>query len=115
ATSVFYPFLESSPTYRLAKRQMSRGGGMVSFRIRGGYRAASRFLESLRIFVLAESLGGVESLAELPARMTHLSIPKVDREKMGITDDLIRLSVGIEDPLDLAEDVSRALDRAAST
>jgi cystathionine gamma-lyase len=93
---------------------MSLGGGMLSFRIKGGYRAASRFLESLRVFVLAESLGGVESLAELPARMTHLSIPKVERERMGITDDLIRLSVGIEDPLDLADDVSRALDLAAS-
>ena len=114
ATSVFYPFLESSPTYRLAKRQMSLGGGMLSFRIKGGYRAASRFLESLRVFVLAESLGGVESLAELPARMTHFSIPKVERGRLGITDDLIRLSVGIEDPLDLADDVRRALDRAAS-
>jgi cystathionine gamma-lyase len=114
ATSVFYPFLDSSPTYRLAKRQMSLGGGMLSFRIKGGYRAASRFLESLRVFVLAESLGGVESLAELPARMTHFSIPKVERGRLGITDDLIRLSVGIEDPLDLADDVRRALDRAAS-
>ncbi|MDA4134898.1 MAG: PLP-dependent aspartate aminotransferase family protein [Thaumarchaeota archaeon] len=114
ATSVFYPFLESSPTYRLAKKQMSLGGGMLSFRIKGGYRATSRFLESLRIFVLAESLGGVESLAELPARMTHFSIPKAERERMGITDDLIRLSVGVEDPLDLADDVTHALGRAAS-
>ncbi len=114
ATSVYYPFLESSPTYRLARKQMSLGGGMLSFRIRGGYKAASRFLESLRIFVLAESLGGVESLAELPARMTHSSIPRKERERMGITDDLIRLSVGIEDPQDLSEDVRHALAAAVS-
>ncbi len=109
---VYYPFLRSSPTYRLARRQMSLGGGMLSFRIRGGFRAASRFLESLRLFTLAESLGGVESLAEHPARMTHSSLPKSERVAMGITDDLIRLSVGIEDPLDLVEDVTHALGLA---
>ncbi|MGA2198648.1 MAG: PLP-dependent aspartate aminotransferase family protein [Nitrososphaerales archaeon] len=114
ATDVYYPFLRSSPDYKLAKKQMSLGGGMLSFRIRGGYKAAARFLESLRIFVLAESLGGVESLAEHPARMTHSSLPKDERERMGITDDLIRLSVGIEDPLDLVEDVKQALDYAFS-
>jgi cystathionine beta-lyase/cystathionine gamma-synthase len=106
---VYYPFLTSSPTYRLAKRQMSLGGGMLSFRIKGGYKAASRFLESLKIFALAESLGGVESLAEHPARMTHSSLPEKERRKMGITDDLVRLSVGVEHPDDLLEDVRRAL------
>jgi cystathionine gamma-lyase len=107
--SVNYPFLRSSPYYKLARKQMALGGGMLSFRIRGGYKAAGRFLESLRVFVLAESLGGVESLAEHPARMTHSSIPKGERDKMGITDDLIRLSVGIEDVRDLLDDVARGL------
>jgi cystathionine beta-lyase/cystathionine gamma-synthase len=109
-SEVYYPFLASSPTYRLAKRQMSQGGGMLSFRIKGGYKAASTFLESLKIFSLAESLGGVESLAEHPARMTHSSLPEKERRRMGITDDLIRLSVGVEDTQDLLDDVRRALD-----
>jgi cystathionine gamma-lyase len=106
---VYYPYLPSSPYYRLARKQMSQGGGMVSFRIRGGYKAASSFLESLELFSLAESLGGVESLAEHPARMTHSSLPEREKRKMGIGDDLIRLSVGIEDVTDLVEDVKRAL------
>jgi cystathionine beta-lyase/cystathionine gamma-synthase len=107
---VYYPFLRRSPTYKLAKRQMSAGGGMVSFRIRGGRRAASRFLEALRVFTLGESLGGVESLAENPSLMTHSSVPPAERRRLGITDDLIRLSVGVEDPGDLLEDVQGALD-----
>ncbi|MDA4136641.1 MAG: cystathionine gamma-synthase [Thaumarchaeota archaeon] len=111
-SEVFYPFLSTSPTYRIAKRQMSQGGGMLSFRVKGGYKAAGRFLESLKIFSLAESLGGVESLAEHPARMTHSSLPEKERKKMGITDDLIRLSVGVEDTRDLLDDVRRALDSA---
>lgn len=84
--------------------------GMVSFRIEGGAQAAARFLEGLRVFSLAESLGGVESLASLPARMTHASFGADLREKLGITDDLIRLSLGIEDAEDLLQDVSDALD-----
>ena len=76
---------------------MSAGGGMVAFRIKGGYRAASKFLETLKVFTLGESLGGVESLAEHPARMTHASLPPEERRNLGITDDLIRLSVGVED------------------
>lgn len=107
---VYYPYLPSSPYQRLARKQMSQGGGMVSFRIRGGYKAASKFLESLELFSLAESLGGVESLAEHPARMTHSSLPEKERRKMGIGDDLIRLSVGVEDTTDLVEDVKQALD-----
>jgi cystathionine beta-lyase/cystathionine gamma-synthase len=106
---VYYPFLKRSPWYKLARRQMSAGGGMVSFRIKGGYGAASKFLESLKVFTLGESLGGVESLAEHPARMTHSSLPAEERRRLGITDDLIRLSVGIEDPNDLVEDVKGAL------
>jgi cystathionine beta-lyase/cystathionine gamma-synthase len=106
---VRYPFLKSSPSYKLARRQMSAGGGMIAFRINGGYRAASKFLESLKIFTLGESLGGVESLAEHPARMTHASLPPEERRKLGITDDLIRLSVGVEDTKDLVDDVKGAL------
>jgi len=109
-SEVYYPFLPSSPTYRLAKRQMSQGGGMLSFRIKGGYKAASKFLESLKVFSRAESRGGVESLAEHPARMTHSSLPEKERRRMGITDDLIRLSVGVEDAQDLLDDVKWALD-----
>jgi len=106
---VYYPFLRQSPSYKLAKRQMSAGGGMIAFRIRGGYRAASKFLESLKVFTLGESLGGVESLAEHPSRMTHASIPPEERRKLGITDDLIRLSVGVEDTNDLVDDVKGGL------
>lgn len=109
---VYYPFLKGSPSYGLARRQMSAGGGMMAFRIKGGYAAASKFLESLKVFTLGESLGGVESLAEHPSRMTHASIPTEDRSKLGITDDLIRLSVGIEDTEDLVEDVQGALKAA---
>jgi cystathionine beta-lyase/cystathionine gamma-synthase len=107
---VYYPFLRGSTTYKLAKRQMSAGGGMVSFRTKGGGRAASRFLEALRVFTLGESLGGVESLAENPALMTHSSVPAAERRRLGITDDLIRLSVGVEDARDLLDDVQSALD-----
>lgn len=106
---VFYPYLRSSPTFNIAKSQMSAGGGMIAFRIKGGYPTASKFLESLKIFALGESLGGVESLAEHPARMTHSSMPDAERAKLGITDDLIRLSVGIEDTRDLVEDIQQAL------
>jgi len=110
--AVYYPFLEGSASYKIARRQMSAGGGMIAFRINGGYPAASKFLKSLKIFTLGESLGGVESLAEHPARMTHASIPDQERRRLGITDDLIRLSVGIEDPADIVEDVKGALKAA---
>ena len=109
---VRYPFLKGSENYRVARRQMSAGGGMLAFRVKGGYPAASRFLESLKVFTMGESLGGVESLAEHPARMTHASIPEAERRRLGITDDLIRLSVGVEDPDDLDEDVRTALKAA---
>jgi cystathionine gamma-lyase len=89
-------------------------GGMISFRIRGGAAAAKRFLTSTRLFTLAESLGGVESLAELPAEMTHGSIPAEERAKIGITDTLIRLSVGVEDAEDLVADVQHALEIAVN-
>ena len=86
---------------------------MIAFRMKGGYKSASKFLESLKLFTLGESLGGVESLAEHPSRMTHASVPPRERRRLGVTDDLIRLSVGVEDAEDLVEDVQRAL-RASS-
>jgi cystathionine beta-lyase/cystathionine gamma-synthase len=106
---VLYPGLRTHPQHALARRQMSGFGGMVSVEVDGGRRAALRFLKGLRVFTLAESLGGVESLVDHPASMTHASVPRREREAHGVTDGLIRLSCGIEDPADLAEDVRRAL------
>lgn len=108
---VFYPGLESHPQHELAKRQMTGFGGMISFEINGGLKEARSFLEGLRVFSLAESLGGVESLIEHPAMMTHASIPREEREKVGISDSLIRVSVGIEDADDLIEDLDSAFKR----
>ena len=107
--SVIYPGLESHPHYALATRQMHGFGGMVSFRIRGGLDAAKRFLGSLRLFALAESLGAVESLVEHPATMTHASLSSARRQAAGIDDGLIRLSVGIETEADLIADLDAAL------
>jgi cystathionine gamma-lyase len=106
---VTYPGLRSHPQHELARRQMSGFGGMITFEIRGGLEAARRFLKAVKIFACAESLGGVESLVEHPAIMTHASVPKEVRQSLGIGDGLIRLSVGIEDPQDLIEDLERAL------
>lgn len=108
--TVFYPGLESHPQHELAKRQMQGGfGGMVSFTFKSGEKAdAISFLENVKVFTLAESLGGVESLANHPALMTHASIPEPKRREIGITDDLVRLSVGIEDIDDLIEDIEQA-------
>lgn len=107
---VYYPGLSSHPQRQLAKRQMSGFGGMLSFELDGSLKDAKAFLKRLKIFALAESLGGVESLIEHPVLMTHASISKKDREKIGITDSLIRASVGIEDVEDLIEDIEQALD-----
>jgi len=107
--AVHYPGLPSHPQYRLARRQMSGYGGIVSLDLAGGQRAALAFLRRLRVFTLAESLGGVESLVDHPATMTHASVPRREREAHGVTDGLVRLSCGIEDPADLADDVRRAL------
>jgi cystathionine gamma-lyase len=107
--AVLYPGLRSHPQRALAARQMSGFGGMVTIDLAGGEPAARRFLKGLRIFTLAESLGGVESLVEHPALMTHASLPKAERVARGITDGLVRLSCGIEDPEDLVEDVAQAL------
>jgi cystathionine gamma-lyase len=107
---VTWPGLAEHPQHELARRQMSGFGGMMTFEIRGGLEAARRFLKAVRVFACAESLGGVESLIEHPAIMTHASIPKDTRERLGITDGLIRLSVGVEDAADLLDDLSSALD-----
>lgn len=106
---VYYPGLESHPQYALAQRQMRGPGGMISFVVKGGLQKASRVLKSTRIFACAESLGGVESLIEHPAIMTHASIPAENRRLLGIDDGLIRISVGVEDIEDLASDLSSAL------
>lgn len=128
--NVIYPGLASHPRHALAYASLSSHarifvdaipetqngfgdfpyGGMISFRIEGGLEAAQAFLRKTRLFTLAESLGGVESLAELPSLMTHGSIPEAERAALGITDDLIRLSVGIEEVDDLIQDVRQALD-----
>jgi len=102
---VFYPGLESFQYHETAKRQMRGFGGMLSFRVR---RNATAFLKNLKYFSLAESLGGVESLVELPFFMTHASIPEKERRKLGITENLVRMSVGIEDVSDLIEDIENA-------
>lgn len=102
---VYYPGLESHPQHDLAKRQMYGYGGMLSFEIRGGLEAAKKFVESLKIFALAESLGGVESLIEIPSIMTHASLSSEERVRIGLKDNLIRVSVGIEDIDDLLADL----------
>jgi cystathionine gamma-lyase len=106
---VYYPGLPTHPQYELARRQMSGFGGMLSFVLEGPQERALDFAHRLRYFSLAESLGGVESLICHPARMTHGSIPKEDRERRGVTDGLLRLSVGIEDTQDLIDDLEQAL------
>src|SRR5438270_13773423 len=108
--AVDYPGLESHPQHALARRQMSGGfGGMLSFEVQGGVEAAREVARKTRLFTLAESLGGVESLIELPALMTHASLPAERREEIGIDDGLIRLSVGIEDAQDLIADLDQAI------
>jgi len=106
---VIYPGLKSHPQYALAKRQMDGPGGIISVEVKGGLRKARRVLERCHLFALAESLGGVESLIEHPAIMTHASIPPANRKKLGISDGLIRLSVGVEDVSDLRAELESAL------
>ncbi|HYV44627.1 MAG TPA: cystathionine gamma-synthase [Myxococcaceae bacterium] len=106
---VTYPGLRSHPQHDLARRQMKGFGGMMTFEIKGGLEAARSFLRAVKVFACAESLGGVESLIEHPAIMTHASVPKEAREKLGISDGLIRISVGVEDAQDLIDDLKQAL------
>ncbi|NNG26332.1 MAG: cystathionine gamma-synthase, partial [Ignavibacteriaceae bacterium] len=108
AEKVIYPGLKDHPQYELAKRQMRGFGGMVSADI-GTLEKAKDVLNNVKIFTLAESLGGVESLICHPASMTHASVPKEEREKFGLTDSLVRFSVGIEDVEDLITDVEQAV------
>jgi len=114
-TAVLHPGLPSHPQYALSQRQMTGFGGTFSFRLRGGQEEVFRFLSRLRLFTLAESLGGVESLIEHPWTMTHVSMPEEVRRAVGITEDLVRVSVGIEHIDDLIADVAQALstDRPA--
>jgi cystathionine gamma-lyase len=112
--SVNYPGLASHPQRAIAIKQHrdGMGGGMLSFRIQGGHEAAERFCQATKIFTLAESLGGVESLVEVPSAMTHGGIPKEQREAAGVFDDLVRISCGVEDEADLVADVLQALEQA---
>jgi cystathionine gamma-lyase len=107
--SVIYPGFAGHPQHELASRQMRGFGGMVTAFLKGGLAGSRRFLETVELFALAESLGGVESLVDHPAIMTHASIPKAERLAIGITDNLVRLSVGIEDVDDLIRDLEHAL------
>ncbi|WP_246119395.1 cystathionine gamma-synthase [Aliikangiella coralliicola] len=109
--AVYFPGLPEHPQFDLANRQMKGYGGMISILVKGGPKAASQFMQNLKIFALAESLGGVESLVNHPAIMTHASVPKDVRKKLGIEDNLVRLSVGIEDVEDLIEDIRQALEK----
>lgn len=110
---VVYPGLKSHPQHELGKKQMSGFSGMITFFIKGGLNASKKFLESVQVFALAESLGGVESLVEHPAIMTHASVPAEQRAKLGIDDSLIRLSVGVEDIDDLIGDLKQAFDQVS--
>ncbi|MGC4113783.1 MAG: cystathionine gamma-synthase [Myxococcales bacterium] len=109
---VTWPGLANHPQHALARKQMKGFGGMLTFVLKGGLPAAKKFLESVKIFACAESLGGVESLIEHPAIMTHASVPPETRQKLGIHDGFIRLSVGIENKEDLVEDLKQALETA---
>jgi len=107
---VYYPGLASHPQFDLATEQMSGFGGMISIVVKGGLKKASQFMQNLSLFALAESLGGVESLVNHPAIMTHASVPVETRKRLGISDSLVRLSVGVEDVEDLIEDIKRSLE-----
>lgn len=107
---LYFPGLADHPDHAAAVRQMRGFPGMLSFELKGGRSAVERFVDRLRLFIFAESLGGVESLACHPSTMTHGAIPQADRERIGISEGLVRLSVGIEDADDLKEDISQALE-----
>jgi methionine-gamma-lyase len=108
---VRYPFLPSHPQHELAKRQMAGGGAIVSFGVKGGLEAGRTLMNSVKLATLAVSLGGVETLIEHPASMTHASVPKAEREKAEISDDLVRIAIGCEDALDLCDDLAQALEK----
>ena len=108
--NVYWPGFENHPNHNIAKSQMNDFGGMISFTVKGNFDLVKKITSSFKVFTLAESLGGVESLVNHPATMTHASIPKEERDKIGITDNLIRLSVGIEDISDLVNDIEQAIN-----
>jgi cystathionine beta-lyase len=109
---VYWPGFEDHPNHEIAKKQMRGFGGMISFSLKGNkLEDAFHLASSCTVFSLAESLGGVESLIGHPASMTHASIPKAERERAGVVDSLLRLSVGVEDPEDLIDDLSQALNK----
>ena len=108
--NVYWPGFENHPNHNIAKSQMNDFGGMISFTVKGNFDLVKRITSSFKVFTLAESLGGVESLVNHPATMTHASLPKEERDKIGITDNLIRLSVGIEDISDLVDDIEQAIN-----
>jgi cystathionine beta-lyase/cystathionine gamma-synthase len=107
---VSYPWLESHPQFELARRQQKNGGGLIAFEVVGGTQAGIDLLNGLELCSLAENLGAVETLVTHPTTMTHASIPAAERERLGITDGLVRLSVGLEDPADVIRDLDRALN-----
>ena len=111
---VHYPFLKNHPQYSVAHEQMSGGGGMVSFEVEGTGEDARRVTEAMRLFTLAPSLGGVESLVSIPVLTSHAMIPAEQRAKMGVTEQMIRLSVGIENADDLIADLEHALEAVAA-
>ena len=108
--NVYWPGFENHPNHNVAKSQMNDFGGMISFTLKGNFDLVKKITSSFKVFTLAESLGGVESLVNHPATMTHASIPREERDKIGITDNLIRLSVGIEDISDLVNDIEQAIN-----
>jgi cystathionine beta-lyase/cystathionine gamma-synthase len=112
--SVHYPFLKSHPEFAVAREQMSGGGGMVSFEVEGTGEDARKVSEAMRLFTLAPSLGGVESLVSIPVLTSHAMIPESDRAQMGVTEQMIRLSVGIENADDLIADLEHALQVVAA-
>ena len=107
-----YPGLESHPQFELAKQQMSGTGSMISFGVKGGLEAGRKLMDSVHLATLAVSLGGVETLIQHPASMTHAAVSKEDKLKAGISDDLVRLSVGIEDVNDIIADLNQALEKS---
>ena len=108
-TRVIYPGLESFPQFDLGQRQQQSGGAMIAFEVAGGVQAGVKLMNSVRLCSLAENLGAAETLITHPASMTHADVPRAQREAAGITDGLVRLSVGLEDPRDLIADLGQAL------
>jgi len=108
-TKVIYPGLESFPQFELVQRQQGSGGALIAFEVKGGVEAGVRLMNSVRLCALAENLGAAETIITHPASMTHADVPRAQREAAGITDGLVRLSVGLENPLDLISDLVHAL------